>query len=135
WRALPVAARGLLVNLAAPLWLWCLSPTPIHPPSIPAVLRNRCDGTPVLSADSFLFYPRSLMEDYSPQPILGLPVIAFALASLLMLRRSEGWRPVVLTGFLGLALATFHPYKEVRFLATTVPFLLLAAALAFARLA
>lgn len=135
WRALPVAARALLAALVAPLWLWCLSPSPIHPRSILAFLRNRSEGPPVLSAGSFLFYPRSLVEDYSPQPILGLPVIAFALASLLMLRRSEGWRPVVLTGFLGLALATLHPYKEPRFLATTVPFLLLASALAFARLA
>jgi hypothetical protein len=76
-----------------------------------------------------------LSHDYAPQPLLGLLVLVFLLASLLVLRRLEGSRPIVLTAFLGLALATLHPYKEARFLATTLPFLLLAAALAFARLA
>jgi hypothetical protein len=135
WRELPVEVRALLATVVAPLWIWSLSPNPIHPRSLFAFLHNRSEGPPILSAESLLFYPRSLLNDYAAQPILGLLAIAFALASLLMLRRSEGWRPVVLTAFLGLALATFHPYKEPRFLATTVPFLLLAAALAFARLA
>ncbi len=134
WQALPMELRVLLATVVAPLWLWCLSPNPIHPRSLFAFLHNRSEGPPSFSVESFLFYPRSLANDYAAQPILGLLAITFALASLLMLRRSEGWRPVVLTAFLGLALATFHPYKEPRFLATVVPFLLLAAALTFARL-
>ncbi len=44
-------------------------------------------------------------------------------------------RPVALAGFLGLLLATLHPYKEPRFLVTAVPFLLLVATLTFAHLA
>ncbi len=46
WRALPIAVRALLATLVAPLWLWCLSPDPIHPRSIFAFLRNRSKGLP-----------------------------------------------------------------------------------------
>ncbi|HSS76169.1 MAG TPA: hypothetical protein VLV54_05425 [Thermoanaerobaculia bacterium] len=135
WRTLPVEVRSILATVVAPLWLWGLSPSPIHPRSLLAFLHNRTEGPPILSVESLLFYPRSLLEDYSARPILGLLAIALALVSLPMLRRSEGWRPVAFTAFLGLALATLHPYKEARFLATSVPFLMLVAALAFARLA
>ncbi|HEX4964360.1 MAG TPA: hypothetical protein VF173_26320 [Thermoanaerobaculia bacterium] len=135
WRELPLQARALTATVIVPLWLWCLSPNPVHPQSIYAFLHNRTTGPPLLSAESLLYYPREILRDYSPRPVVGLVVLTLVLVSPLALRRLEGARPIVLGAFLGLALDTLHPYKEPRFLATTVPFLFLAAALTLTRAA
>jgi hypothetical protein len=76
--------------------------------------------------------------DYSPVSFLGGLVIAFLLASLIWLwqrRDDEPFRVLFLVTFLGLALATLHPFKEPRFLATTAPFAMLLAGIAFSRFA
>jgi hypothetical protein len=136
WRSLPVEARAVLATVVLPLWLWCLSPDPIHPKNIVGFLKNRANGPPLLSADSLLFYFRSLARDYSPEPLVGWIAIGFLVLSLVWLRRArEPWRVLALAALLGLALATFHPYKEPRFLATTAPFLMLLAGLTASRLA
>jgi glycosyl transferase family 22 (putative mannosyltransferase) len=136
WRRLPTAVRAILATVVLPLWIWCLSPSPIHPKSIAAFLRNRAAGPPLPSADSLLFYFRSLARHYAPEPFLGLLVILFLIVALLGLRKSdEGFRLLALTALVGLGLAIAHPYKEIRFLAVAAPFLMLAAAMAFSRAA
>lgn len=143
WRALPKAARQLAATFVLPLWIWSLSPDPIHPKTIVGFLKNRETGPPLLSADSLLYYPRAFLGQYATSPRLGLAVLLLALAGAAIAWRSgakwrgegKGWRLLAALALLGLLLATAHPYKEPRFLATTAPFLVLLAALAAARLA
>lgn len=136
WASLPVRGRALLQTVVAPLWIWCLSPSPIHPKSIAAFLRNRATGPELGSLDALLDYPRSLIADYAPHPAVGAVLLGALGVSLLLLRRADAhFRTLALAGFLGLALATLHPYKEPRFLATTVPLLMLLASLSVVGLA
>lgn len=138
WRSLPVEVRAALATAGIPLGLWFLSPSPIHPKEIIAFLRNRAAGPPLLSSASLSYYFRSLMEDDSPAPFLGVLVIVFLALSLFGWRAwngNEPWRVLSLMTFLGLILATFHPFKEPRFFATTAPFVMLLAGLSAARLA
>ncbi|MFL6201244.1 MAG: hypothetical protein ACJ76J_18895 [Thermoanaerobaculia bacterium] len=128
WRSLPPAPRALLETFVLPLWIWFLSPNPVHPKNIYAFLRNRDAGPPLYSLESLGYYIRSLAEHYAPHWILGVLVIGFALAGA---RRS---RVVALLAGLGWLLATFHPYKEPRFFATTAPFVFLLAGIGLAAL-
>jgi hypothetical protein len=140
WRRLPAAGRALLATVVLPLWIWLLSPRPIHPKQIWTFLHNRETGPPLLSPRALLFYPRAFLDSYQPSP-LGAAVLA--LVALALLARLAGWRPagggpyrvVLLAAGLSFLLPTLHPYKEPRFLATAVPFALLAAALFAGRLA
>lgn len=126
WTSLPSRGRALLQTVVLPLWLWCLSPSPIHPKSIAAFLRNRATGPELGTLDALLFYPRSLIADYAPHAAVGVALLAALGVSLGLLRRAEpSLRTLACVGFLGLALATLHPYKEPRFLATTAPLLML----------
>jgi hypothetical protein len=126
WQSLAPAPRALLETFVLPLWIWCLSPHPIHPKNIYAFLRNRATGPPLYSLESIGYYVRSLTTHYAPEAILGVAVIALALVG--------AWRSrvVALLAGLGWLLATIHPYKEPRFFATTVPFLFLLAGLGLA---
>ena len=130
WRSLPVEVQAALITVALPVWIWWLSPEPIHPKEAIAFLRNRSAGPPLLSWSSLSYYFRSLIQDYSAVPVLGVLVVLGVLLSLLWLKQ---FRALALTAFLGLGLATFHPYKEPRFLAVAAPFLMLLAAMAFSR--
>jgi hypothetical protein len=142
WRRLPPAGRALASMVVLPLWAWLLSPSPVHPKEILAFLRNRSAGPPVASLDALLFYPRSFVRDYAPAPLLGgalLALLALALigrrAGLRRLAGGEADRVLLLAAGLSFLLPTLHPYKEPRFLATAVPFALLAAAAVASRLA
>ncbi len=138
WRTLPMEVRAALATVGIPLALWFLSPNPIHPKEIIAFLRNRAAGPPLLSSASLSYYFRSLLEDYAPAPFLGGLVIIFLALSLLWRNtwnEDEPWRVLSLLTFLGLILATFHPFKEPRFFATTAPFVMLLAGISAARLA
>ena len=126
WQSLPAAPRALLETFVLPLWIWCLSPNPIHPKNVYAFLRNRATGPPLYSLESIGFYLRSMTTHYAPEAILGAIVIGFALAGA---RRS---RVVALLAGLGWLLATIHPYKEPRFFATTAPFFFLLAGIGLA---
>ncbi len=128
WQSLPSAPRALLETFVLPVWIWCLSPHPIHPKSIYAFLRNRATGPPLYSLESIGYYVRSLTTHYAPETILGIAVIGLALVGA---RRS---RVVSLLAGLGWLLATVHPYKEPRFFATTAPFIFLLAGIGLAAL-
>jgi hypothetical protein len=131
WRSRPPEIRAGLATVVIPLWLWSLSPDPIHPHSIMGFLRNRSTGPPLLSRDSLLFYVRSLVRDDSPSPEVGMAVLVLALIGLLLaVRRSEPWRVLATAAALSGLLVTLHPYKEPRFFATTVPFVFLLATFA-----
>lgn len=126
WRSLPPAGRALAATVVLPLWIWCLSPDPVHPKNIYAFLRNRATGPPVYSLESLGFYFRSLATDYAPAVGIGVLAIGFALAG------GRRTRVVALLAGLGWLLATVHPYKEPRFFATTVPFIFLLAGIGLA---
>jgi hypothetical protein len=126
WQSLPPAPRALLETFVLPLWIWCLSPNPIHPKNIYAFLRNRAAGPPLYSLESIGFYLRAMATHYAPEAVLGVIVIGFALVGA---RRS---RVVAFLAGLGWLLATIHPYKEPRFFATTAPFFFLLAGLGLA---
>jgi hypothetical protein len=144
WRNLPVAVRAVAATLILPLWCWFLSPWPVHPKEILAFLRNRDTGPPLASLTSILYYPRVFVRDYGPA---GLGVAILVLFSLALLGWIVGRRPtgrlyiggaarvLLLAAFVSVVLPTFHPYKEPRFLATAVPFVLLAAAMLASRVA
>ena len=135
WRSRPVEIRAGLATVVVPLWLWSLSPDPIHPHSILGFLRNRSTGPPLLSLDSLLFYARSLIRDDSPAPEVGIAVLVLAFIGLLLaVRRNEPWRILATAAALGGLLVTLHPYKEPRFFAATLPFVFLLAALTLHRL-
>jgi hypothetical protein len=142
WQGLPVAVRAVAATLIVPLWIWFLSPHPVHPKEILAFLRNRDTGPPLASLTSVLFYPRVFVHDCAP-PLLGMTVLAlFGLALIWGMRRPTGRlyigepeRVLLLTALFSILLPTLHPYKEPRFLATAVPFVLLAAAAMASRLA
>jgi hypothetical protein len=145
WRGLPVEVRAVASTLILPLWCWFLSPLPVHPKEILAFLRNRDTGPPLASLKSILYYLRVFIHDYAPAG-LGVAILAlFALALLgwiVLGRRPTGRlyiggaeRVLVLAAFFSVLLPTLHPYKEPRFLATAVPFVLLAAAMLASRVA
>jgi hypothetical protein len=177
WRDLPAAVRAVAATLIVPLWIWFLSPWPVHPKEILAFLRNRDTGPPLASPASILYYPRAFVQDYAPAGLSVGILALFALALLggvllRSLRRDAPWgvseaertaqrtptvgagapmppgrrptgrlyigepaRVLLLAAFVSVLLPTLHPYKEPRFLATAVPFLLLAAAWFASRLA
>ncbi|HVG09425.1 MAG TPA: hypothetical protein VNM67_17100 [Thermoanaerobaculia bacterium] len=126
WQSLPPAPRALLETFVLPVWIWCLSPNPIHPKNIYAFLRNRATGPPLYSLESIGFYVRSLTTHYAPEAIIGVAVIGLAIVG--------AWRSrvVALLAGLGWLLATLHPYKEARFFATTAPFFFLLAGIGLA---
>jgi hypothetical protein len=145
WRGLPVAVRAVVTTLIVPLWIWFLSPWPVHPKEILAFLRNRDSGPPLASMASILYYPRTFVHDYAPVG-LGVAILALFVLALLggaVLRRrptgrlyiGEAERVLLLAAVVSVLLPTLHPYKEPRFLATAVPFVLLAAAWFASRLA
>jgi hypothetical protein len=128
WRSRTVPVRALLATVVIPLWIWCLSPAPIHPRNILAFLRNRSAGPPLFSLDSLLYYPRSLLHDFAALPAVGWGVLLLALVGLVVARgpgRVLAWAVGI-----GWLLPVLHPYKEPRFLATVVPLTFLLAALA-----
>ncbi|HEV8578861.1 MAG TPA: hypothetical protein VGX68_07215 [Thermoanaerobaculia bacterium] len=134
WRSLPVEIRTALATVVLPLWIWCLSPQPIHPKTIFEFLRNRSAGSPLFSIDSLSYYFRVLAREYTAAPLLGVLILLLFAAGLIRIRRSdEPLRFVVLTAAVGLALAILHRYKEPRFLAVAAPFLMLAAAMVLSR--
>ncbi len=144
WRRLPVPVRAVAATLVLPLWVWFLSPWPVHPKEILAFLRNRDTGPPLTSLTSILYYPRVFFHDYAPAG-MGVAILAIFSLSLLgwiVRRRPTGRlyigkpeRVLVLAALFSVLLPTLHPYKEPRFLATAVPFVLLAAAMLASRLA
>jgi hypothetical protein len=139
WRGLPVAVRAVASTLILPLWIWFLSPHPVHPKEILAFLHNRDTGPPLASLASILYYPRVVLHDGAPAILGGLVLALFALAlvrgMVLGRRLPEPERVLLLAAGLSILLPTLHPYKEPRFLATAIPFVLLAAAMLASRLA
>src|SRR4051794_8105544 len=82
YRGLPAAGRALIATVVLPLWVWFLSPRPVHPREILAFLRNRSTGLALASADTWLYYPRSFVRDDLPAP-LGLVVLALLVLALI----------------------------------------------------
>jgi hypothetical protein len=141
WWRRPVAGRAVVATVILPLWVWFLSPYPVHPKEILAFLHNRETGPRLASLESLLYYPRAFLHDYAPAPLGAAVLILLALALLCRwtgVRRLAGGEPnrvLLLAAGLSFLLPTLHPYKEPRFLATAVLFALLAATALASRLA
>lgn len=134
--ALDPAPRAALETLAVPLWLWSLSPDPIHPRNVLAFLRSRPGELPPGALEFWVAPLRSFADEFAPEPRLGLGVALAALAGALVPRARRGpRRAVALAALAGTALVVLHPMKEPRFLVTLAPFAFLAAGLAGAGLA
>jgi hypothetical protein len=121
-------ARALVETFVVPLWLWCLSPDPIHPRNVIAFLVNRESTFAGSGLESAAFYPRVLAEQFAPAAGLGWTLVALAVAGLgAALRRSGPPRALALVAGVGVALVALHPMREPRFVATVAPAVLLLA--------
>ena len=130
------AARGLLVSLILPVWIWSLSPRPVHPRSLFAFLRNREGHAPLFTLESIAFYPRAFLRELVPSAGWSWAIAILAGVGLvLLLRRPGPGRAVALTAAIGIAALVAHPLKETRFLITVAPAVFLVAALVAARAA
>jgi len=129
------AARALFETVVVPLWIWALSPSPIHPHSLFAFLRNRPGAEPVFSAGALGFYPRAFVEELAATPVLAGAVALLLAAGIgVAARRRDPARAVAIAAAIAVAALVLHPLKEARFLVTAAPFLFLVAALAAVRL-
>ncbi len=131
WRGLSVRGRAALETFVFPVWVWGLSPNPIHLRGVFGFLMNRPGDLPLLSPQSLLFYFSSFINDYVAEPLLGLALLALALSGLALWRKGS-YRILILATGLSVLLMTLHAYKLPRFFATAAPLLMLLAALAFA---
>jgi hypothetical protein len=134
WSAQSAAARAYLAVFVAPLWVWWLSPEPIHPKEIFAFLRNR-PGEPFSWEGLALAYPRSWLADWAPSSVAGLLLAGLAAAAFVAWRRSAGARLVLIALLVHLVLIAGHGYRQPRFLATAVPLVLVAAGIGLGVLA
>jgi hypothetical protein len=133
---LPPVARGLVEMLIVPVWIWSLSPRPVHPRNVIAFLTNRPGDAPVASLDALSFYPRSLFGHYVVPGGLAWALVALVLVGLAALwRRGDTARALALAVAVGALALVLHPLKQDRFLATVAPLLFLLAAISAVRLA
>jgi hypothetical protein len=131
WRRRDPRSRTMALWVALPIALWMLAPS--HTKDFFRLVENRSSGLTLLSADSLLFHPRSFMDSYSVDPILGLSVLLVALILVVgMGRLPAHLRPVPLALAAGLAAALGHPFKLPRFFFTVAPLVWLSAGLAVA---
>jgi hypothetical protein len=136
WRALPAPARAAVETLLVPIWIWCLSPSPMHLRSLAGFLANRSSGIPLASSEGLFFYVHSFAHDFAPDPRLGYLVLAVAAASGVGLwRAGAASRALALVTAVQLAAVALHPLKGARFLVTAAPLVMLLAAAGLARLA
>ncbi len=134
WRALPPPARAGLETLVMPLWLWALSPSPLHVRKLLGFLVNRGTGLPALSLDALSFYGRSFVHDYAADWRIGTAVlVAAAVSAVGLWRAGEPYRALILVIGVQVAAATVHPYKAARFFVTTAPLVMLLASVGVAR--
>jgi hypothetical protein len=136
WRALPPPARALLETLVVPLWLWALSPSPLHVRKLVSFLVSRPTEGPLAFLGSPAFYARSFVQEYAFDWSLGAAVLVAAGAAAAGLwRAGEPARVLILVAGVQVAAVMLHPYQQARFLATAAPPLMLLAALGTARAA
>ena len=136
WRALPPPARALLETLVVPLWLWALSPSPLHVRKLVGFLVSRPTEGPLAFLGSPGFYARSFVQDYAVDWTLGVVVlVAAAAAAGGLWRAGEPCRVLILVAAVQAGAVMLHPYQAARFLATAAPLLMLLASLGGARAA
>lgn len=109
---------ALIVSMLVPTSAWVAWSPAEKIRALSEFVTNRTSGLGML--EGLAFYPQSLLADYTTVPVLG--IIAMA-ALVLSLRDTEDYkvRAVVSIGLFGLLLAILHPYKQTRFIYTTMP--------------
>ena len=119
--------RTIALVVLLPIGVWMLAP--FHARAFVRVLENRSAGPSLWSALGLLFYPRTLLHEFSPSVAVG--AVCLVLATVAVIRWSRlaiSHRVVALAFLLGLAAILAHPYKLARFLFPLVPLLWLTAA-------
>lgn len=126
--ALPSRTRGLVEGLALPLWIWALSPSPLHLKSLFAFLRNRPADAGQGEARGLVDYLGLWAGEYAVSQSVGFALLAAAaLALAVSVRQAPAARRLAAVAAVGFALTVLHPYHEARFFATVSPFVLLVA--------
>jgi hypothetical protein len=132
WAGLDARLRMLYLWVGAPIGLWLLPPS--HAKGFLAFLENRTSGVSFLSMDNLVFYPRSVVEHYSRDPVVGALALMLAIVAVVIIfNRGGPNRPLALATLVGLASVFAHPYKDPRFLFTVAPQLWLSAGLMVAQ--
>ena len=129
WGRLAGRHRILISTIVVPLVVWFLIPVPNRVRALVGFVVNRDSGLPPWSLDTLLFYPRAFATEYSPHPVVGWVVLALALVP--PIRRAADRDPgrlLYLALWVGLLVTAIHPYRQPRFLFTTVPIVWLLAA-------
>jgi hypothetical protein len=126
----PPAVRAIVETFALPVWIWSLSPSPIHPKGVLDFLRNRSSN--LSWAEGLLYYPRAFVEHFVPAVYHAAFVVLGLVAVVVLWRRlsSAARFVVVLSAVMVLALL-LHPYKIPRFLIIALPPLFVSASLGF----
>ena len=131
--SLPASVRAAVETLVLPIWIWSLSPSPIHPREVLAFLKNR--SSDLSFADALLFYPRVFSSDFVAGPSQAWLIGAGVVGALLGFRwLTTAWRFILLLTGVSLIATILHPYKQPRFLITCLPPLLLTAGIGIASL-
>jgi hypothetical protein len=136
WSGLEGKYRAALALFVAPVWCWNLIPD--HSRSFVAALLGRTvqHGKAVgWSVDNLvMLYPRGWVYDYGPPTGVSFLILAGVLFSLVRIPREDGTsRLLWIVSMCGLALAFLHPHREMRFLLTIAPFLILLMAVKVSR--
>lgn len=132
-RGLAMPARAGVELVLLPVWIWFLSPSPVHVRAFLGFLQNR--STEASWKDALAFYPMAFVGDYVEDARVGVLVLmAAVVGGVWVSRGSVGWKMLSLTTAVMVLLAVVHPYKLPRFLFTAVPLLFLLAGLGMARL-
>ena len=107
-------ARSMLTFIVFPVGLWMVVPS--HTINFVSFLVNRSTGSPVLSLEGLLFYPRVFVGEYSPSPAVGVVALLLAGSALRRLRGTdEVGRVLALALMFSTIAAIVHPYKQPRF--------------------
>jgi len=107
-------ARSILTFIVFPVGLWMVVPS--HTINFVSFLVNRSTGSPVLSLEGLLFYPRIFVGEYSPSPAVGVVALLLAGSALRRLRGTdEVGRVLALALLFSTIAAIVHPYKQPRF--------------------
>lgn len=125
--------RQLVFWVVIPIAVWMLLPP--HARDFFHFVQNRSSEMALVSRASLAYYPRILVDQFSPSRGWGEALLVLAFSPCLLLPRLElRQRTLCLALLCGSAAILVHPYKLPRFAFTVAPLVWLSASLVVARL-
>src|SRR5262249_43558361 len=121
--ALPSRSRGFIAGLGIPLGVWFALPWPNRMKAFFDFVTNRSEA-PATWLARLTYYPKALLTEYSPHPLVGAIALTLALvpprpASVRGGRERRSLATVLYVALLvGLLVETLHRYQQPRFFAT-----------------